>query len=226
MAIKRYLIAPNPYQKTDTFGNTRGPVNALVTQGVDNQFTPVPANVPRKWWLSNEASSNLPESPCTTYFKVMSGKFKGVKVGLASTPDGFTNNTEQSTSSESPIGSLQPVITFNATGARTLSFQFSVFGDLLPPYPDGSGILDYNVVTYCKFLQQIALPTQSGNGKDVAYNIEPPIVYFCYGGLHIKGIFKCDTSFGSTVTNGVIDRATVSISIIETEKILNGEVIL
>lgn len=226
MAVKRYLIAPDPYQKTDQYGNPNGPVNALITQGRDTKFTPVPANISRKWWASNEASSNLPAQPCVTYFKVISGRYKGVKVGLASTPESFSNQTEQSTSTESPIGSLQPVVTFNATGARTLSFQFSVFADLLPPYPDGSGISDYNVVTYCKFLQQIALPTQSGNGKDVAYNIEPPIVYFTYGGIHIKGIFKCDTSFGSTVTNGVIDRATVSISIIETEKILNGEVIL
>lgn len=226
MAIKRYLIAPDPYQKTDIYGNPLGPIGALVTQGKDNKFTPVPINVPRNWWVLNSAGNSLPPQPCTAYFKVMSGKYKGVKIGLASTPDGFTNNTEQSTSSESPVGSLQPVITFNATGARTLTFQFSVFADLLPPYPDGSGITNYNVVSYCKFLQQVSLPTQSGNGNNVDYKIEPPIVYFCYGGIHIKGIFKVDTSFGSTVTNGYIDRATVSVTIVETEKILNGEVII
>lgn len=224
MAIKKYLIANDPYQKRDNFGNPVGKIGALVTQGKDTRFTPVPARVSSNWWFSNDLGNTPSNTPCPNYIKALDGKYKGLVVPLASTPESFSNQTEQSVSSESPIGSLQPVITFGSTGARTLTFQFSVFGDYLPKLNGGIGLANYNVVSYCKLLQQLALPTQSGNGKDVAYSITPPIVEFYYGGIHILGIFKCNTDFGSTITNGVIDRATVSISITETEKIINGEV--
>lgn len=215
MAMK-YLIAPSMNQTFDKFGKPKGPIKAMVTQGSDKRFTPVPINVDKNWWMNNE-NGTLDET-CPAYIKKIGGKFDGLSIGLASTPESFATQTEQNSSKESPVGSLQPVVAFSSTGARTLSFAFQIFGDYLPKLPKGTGIRNYNVVTYCKFLQQLAMPTQNENV------IIPPIVEFYYGGIHMIGLFKCDTTFNSTTTNGIIDRATVSISIIETEKIINGEV--
>lgn len=216
MAMK-FLIAPSKNQKYDKFGRPSGPIKGMVTQGLDKRFTPVAINVSKDWWMNNDKAGSLDET-CPAYIKKIGGRFDGISIGLASTPESFVTQTEQNSSKESPVGSIQPVVAFSSTGARTLSFAFQVFGDYLPKLPKGTGIGNYNVVTYCKFLQQLAMPTQNEN------IIIPPIVEFYYGGIHMIGLFKCDTTFNSTTTDGIIDRATVSISIIETEKIVNGEV--
>lgn len=228
MAIKRYLIAPDPNQRYDSKGNPIAlvsgrsvyKVSGLVTQGRDPKYTPVPIKVPASWWYGNDSGALAEGVACDAWIRKIGGKFDGVTIGLASTPEQFTTQTEQNTSKESPVGSLQPVVAFSSTGARTMSFSFQVYGDYLPKLPNGTGIAKYNVVSYCKLLQQFALPTQNENV------VIPPIVEFHYGGIHILGVFKCDTTFGSTTTNKVIDRATVSIQITETEKIINGEVFI
>lgn len=136
-------------------------------------------------------------------------------VYLSSAPTGLSDNVAVETASDNAIGRSQAFVFFSNIGSRQVQFSFDVYADYLPsPYND--------VMSYCKALKQMNYPTYSANGKVV----NSPLARFVYGGLHIKGIPTITLSFDNTIRKGNIDKATVSVSIIETENITDGKVIL
>lgn len=136
-------------------------------------------------------------------------------VYLASAPQGISDNVSVDTASDNAIGRSQAFTFFSNVGSRQVQFTFDVYADYLPSPFD-------NVISYCKALKQMNYPTYSANGKVV----NSPLVNFVYGGLHIKGIPTITFNFDNTIRKGNIDKATVSVSIIETEDITDGKVIL
>lgn len=136
-------------------------------------------------------------------------------IQLASAPQGMSDNVSVDTASDTAIGRSQPFTFFSSVGARQVQFTFDVYADYLPsPFND--------VMSYCKALKQMNYPTYASNG----YVVNSPLVLFCYGGLHIKGIPTITFSFDNTIKKGNIDKATVSVSIVETEDVTDGKVIL
>lgn len=134
-------------------------------------------------------------------------------VALASAPSDISNNRQVNTASDTAIGRAQGFNFFSDVSSRQVSFSFEVYADYLPaPYSD--------VLSYCKALEQMNLPTYSSNF------INSPVVRFEYGGFHIIGIPTITCTFGNTIKKGIIDKATVSVNIIETEEIVGGKVIL
>lgn len=135
------------------------------------------------------------------------------RVDLASAPSDIQNTRSVNTASDTAIGRSQAFTFFSDIGSRQVSFSFDVYADYLPaPYLD--------VLSYCKALEQMNFPTYSSDF------INSPLVRFTYGGLHITGIPTITCTFGNTIKKGIIDKATVSVSIIETEQIVSGRVIL
>lgn len=134
-------------------------------------------------------------------------------VDLASAPSDIQNNRQVNTASDTAIGRSQGFNFFSDVGSRQVSFSFEVFADYLPaPYSD--------VLSYCEALEQMNFPTYSSNV------VNPPTVRFEYGGLHIIGIPTITCTYGNTIKKGIIDKATVSVNIIETEEIVGGKVIV
>jgi len=135
-----------------------------------------------------------------------------VTIDLASTPDSVDESISAIMSNESPIGAPQPVIVYTGTGARQISIGFKVYQDYLPAAFS-------NVKSYCTALKQLVYPRIDGD------YIKPPECEFYMPGIHIIGICQSVTiSWGGTVRGGSPDNATVSLSILETQKVVGGVV--
>lgn len=143
---------------------------------------------------------------------------KGNTIGvvpLASAPQGISDNVSVDTASDNAVGRSQAFTFFSSVGSRQVQFSFDVYADYLPaPFMD--------VLSYCKALKQMNYPVYSANGNVV----NSPLIMFKYGGMHIKGIPTITFNFDNTIKKGNIDKATVSVSIIETEDVTDGKVIL
>lgn len=130
-------------------------------------------------------------------------------VPLASSPNDIQDNTSSEIASGSAVGSSQSFELFSSVGSRTVTFSFDVFADYLPyPYND--------VKEYCLALKQMNYPTYA------SLRVNSPDVIFIYGGIRIRGIPQITFSFANTTKKGIVDKATVSVQITETEEIVNG----
>lgn len=137
------------------------------------------------------------------------------KVELASSPNNISDSLQVDIASDTAIGRPQGFNFFSSVGTRQVQFSFDVYADYLPaPFND--------VLSYCKALKQMNYPTYSSGGKVV----NSPLVMFEYGGIHIKGIPTITFTFDNTIRKGNIDKANVSVSIVETEPIVDGKAIL
>lgn len=150
---------------------------------------------------------------CLTKNMVLPGNPDRNIVYLASAPNDIANNLQVETASDNAVGRSQGFNFFSNVGTRQVTFSFDVFADYLPePYN--------NVLSYCESLLQMNYPTYSSNV------VNSPTVRFEYGGLHIIGIPTITCNFGNTIKKKNIDKATISVSITETESIVDGKVIL
>ena len=130
-------------------------------------------------------------------------------VYLASSPQNIQDSTSVEMASETTIGASQGFNLFSSVGTRQLSFSFDVYADYLPaPFN--------NVKEYCLALKQMNYPTYSG------MRVNSPDVIFSYGGIRIRGIPQISCTYETTVKKGIVDKASVSVQITETEPIING----
>ena len=130
-------------------------------------------------------------------------------VYLASSPNDIQDNTSSEIANGSAIGSSQSFELFSSVGSRTVTFNFDVFADYLPyPFTD--------VKDYCLALKQMNYPTYS------SLRVNSPDVVFVYGGIRIRGIPQITFSYATTTKKGIVDKASVSVQIVETENIVNG----
>lgn len=133
----------------------------------------------------------------------------GGKVLLASSPQNIQDNLSVAMATDTAIGSSQGFTLYSNTDTRTVSFSFDVYADYLPsPYN--------NVRDYCLALKQMNYPTYSGS------IINSPDVIFVYGGIRIRGIPQITFTYSNTTKKGIIDKASVSVQITETEAIVDG----
>lgn len=133
----------------------------------------------------------------------------GGLVPLASSPQNIQDNHSIEMASESVIGASQGYNLFSSTGTRVVSFTFDVYADYLP-YPFN------NVSEYCLALKQMNYPTYSG------LKVNSPDVIFTYGGIRVRGIPQISCTYDTTTKRGIVDKASVSVQITETEEITNG----
>lgn len=133
-------------------------------------------------------------------------------IGLASTPDSVDESISSSVSNENPVGAAQPVIIYTGTGARQMNIGFKVYQDYLPAeFKD--------VKSYCTAIKQLVYPKIDGD------YIKPPECEFYMPGIHIIGICQSvSVSWGGTVRGGSPDNANISLSILETQKVVGGVV--
>ena len=133
------------------------------------------------------------------------------KINLSSAPSNLSDNVSIETATNSAIGRSQGFNFFSNVGSRQVSFSFEAYADYLPaPFND--------VLSYCKALKKMNYPTYS---SDI---VNSPVVTFVYGGLSITGIPNITFTFDNTIRKGLIDRATISVQITETDPIVDGEV--
>lgn len=130
-------------------------------------------------------------------------------IPLASAPQNIQDSVSVEIANENVIGSSQGFNLYSNTGSRVITFSFDVFADYLPyPYE--------NVRDYCLALKQMNYPTYSG------MRVNSPDVLFVYGGIRIRGIPQITCTYDSTTKKGIVDKASVSVQITETEAIKDG----
>lgn len=132
-------------------------------------------------------------------------------VYLCSSPSEISDNVQVNTASDSAVGMSQDYNFFTGVGSRVVSFSFDVYADYLP-----TGYS--NVISYCNTLRQMNYPTYS------SAIVNSPCIRFVYGGISITGIPTITISYDNTIKRGVIDKAKVSVSITETDPIVNGKI--
>lgn len=133
----------------------------------------------------------------------------GGLVPLASSPQNIQDSQSVEMASEAVIGASQGYNLYSSTGTRTVSFSFDVYADYLPsPFTD--------VRDYCLALKQMNYPVYAG------LRVNSPDVLFVYGGIRIRGIPQIGCVYDSTTKKGIVDKASVSVQITETEEIVNG----
>lgn len=135
---------------------------------------------------------------------------KSILVYLASMPESVEEAFTVNIYSESPIGSAQPVQGFSSIAARTISVSFEVDQSYLPsPYT--------TVHSYVYALKNMIYPSY-GNGV-----VHSPEFNFRLVNIAVRGIVtSMNVTWGSTVRNGSIDTAKISLSITETQNIVGG----
>jgi len=207
----------------------RKPVPGLVTYG--DTTTKLYKAIKILEGKANRHSSYLSKPDgVVAEFRVISGWLEGWRIGFPATPENFQFTREQSSSSESPVGSFQPVIGYTSTGARKVSFTLNMFAGFSFDYSAGATnsssyngrgrLLDGTFLGDVMVFDQMQIPaTHNFTGK-----VSPPIVEMNYAGIHIQGLYTCNITYGSTITDGEVDRATLSISITETEEMMAGRV--
>ena len=130
-------------------------------------------------------------------------------VPLASSPQEIQDSVSSEVASDNAVGSSQSFEIFSSVGSRVVSFSFVAYADYLPaPFTD--------IKDYCYALKQMNYPTYSG------LQVNSPDVVFEYGGIKIRGIPQISFSYSNTVKRGIVDKATISVQITETEEIVNG----
>ena len=198
----KYIVNINNYTKTKVYTTDR---QGLVKSAIDpSKGSPIRLNTLSgfKGYLQClTKNASLPESPEHNI------------IYLASSPEELQNTLQNETAGANAIGASQGFNFFSSVGSRQVSFSFKVYADYLPaPYID--------VLSYCKALLQMNYPTYSSG------LVNAPLVRFEYGGVHIIGLPTITCTFGNTIRKGIVDNATVSVSITETEHIVSGKVIL
>lgn len=153
---------------------------------------------------------------CLTKDCVLPGGPKDNIVYLSSAPSDIQNNLQVENANAAAIGRSQGFNFFSNVGSRLVSFTFDVYADYLPsPFTD--------VTQYCEALLQMNYPVYNDGSFGL---INSPCVKFVYGGIHCIGIPNITCTFGNTIKKGLVDKATVSVSITETESTVSGKVIL
>ena len=150
----------------------------------------------------------------------------GTVIPILFIPESVEESFDVNMATENIIGFSSPIIAYSNTGARRISYSFTVLDDMMPYKTDGT---QWNIVSYTNAIKALEYPNYNSTGV-----IEAPECRLKLGQIDAYGVI---TSVGlswsrptDAIAGGVYSTCTVTISFTEVRnaavgaiEIMNGE---